>query len=226
MRRRSRAGGESATTRRRETVTRKRGNAPKTVHRRSSSVADLQEQLDHRTCERDEAQEQQAATAEVLKVISSSTFNLTTVLNTVAETAARLCEAEMANIWQPKDNVYRLTASYNEYAESKEFLETVAIKPGRGTIVGRSLLKGKTIHVHDVRADPEYIFVKAQQLGGFRTVLAVPMLRENVAIGVLAGRRPRSAAEQRIATSLPVSNQCNGSDFCRPGNHWRHGAVL
>ena len=112
------------------------------------------------------------------------------VLNTLVESAARLCEAENANIWQPKGEVYHLAASYNESLKTKEFLEGIAIEAGRGTVVGRSLLERKTVHVHDVQADPDYTLVKAWELGSFRTVLAVPMLREGMAIGVLAFNSP------------------------------------
>jgi GAF domain-containing protein len=132
--------------------------------------------------------QQQTATADVLKVISRSTFDLRTVLQTLIESAARLCDADQATILREKDGAFYRAAE--SYGYSREFLDHIKDMPieatDRGSATGRALLEGRVIHIPDVKADPEYTLIEAQRLGNYRTVLAVPMLREGVAIGVLA----------------------------------------
>ena len=129
--------------------------------------------------------QQQTATADVLKVISRSAFDLETVLNTLVEAAARLCEADQGTIARERDGVYQRVATYGFSDEFTEYVRTIPVIPERGTATGRALLEGKIVHIADVQADPEYTFAEAQKLGGFRTILSLPMLREGVPIGVL-----------------------------------------
>jgi GAF domain-containing protein len=132
-----------------------------------------------------ESLQQQTATADVLKVISRSTFDLQTVLQTLVESAARLCDADKATITRQKDGVLYSAEAYGFSREFMDYIRRIPIKPERGSASARALLEGRVIHIHDVKADPEYTFVEAQRLGDFRTILAVPMLREGVPIGVV-----------------------------------------
>jgi signal transduction histidine kinase/CheY-like chemotaxis protein len=133
-----------------------------------------------------ESLQQQTATAEVLKVISRSSFDLQAVLDTLTVSAARHCEAQMAAIVRQKDTgSYYFATSYGISADSNNYFKSVVIKAGRGTVVGRALQEGRTIQVPDVLADPEYTWSEAQERTGFRSVLAVPLLREGHPVGVL-----------------------------------------
>jgi two-component system NtrC family sensor kinase len=128
---------------------------------------------------------QQTATADVLKVISRSTFDLQVVLQTLIESAARLCAADQGTITRQKDGVFYRAEAYGFPAEFIEMVRDVPVKLERGSMNGRTLLEGKVVHIPDVLADPDYTFVEAQRLGRYRTLLGVPMLREGKPIGVL-----------------------------------------
>jgi len=133
-----------------------------------------------------ESLQQQTATADVLKVISRSAFDLQTVLQTLVESAARLCDADKATITRQKDGVFFRAETYGFSDEFMNFIRTVPVVPDRGSAGGRTLLEGVVVHISDVQADPEYTFTEAQRLGDFRTILSVPMLREGVPIGLIA----------------------------------------
>jgi signal transduction histidine kinase len=144
-----------------------------------------------RTRELTESLEQQTATSEVLKVISRSTFNLQGVLDTLTASAARLCQADMAAITrQDAEGSYRSVTNYQFPPDWVEFNKSFPLKPGRGSVVGRALLDRKPVQVADVLSDPEYTHFEPQKKAGYRTFLAVPLLREANPIGVITlGRR-------------------------------------
>ena len=133
-----------------------------------------------------ESLQQQTATADVLKVISRSTFDLKTVLDTLVESAERLCEADFAFIFRKESQGYRLAASHGFSPEYQAWMETHTIAPGSKTLIGRTAVARQPVHIPDATIDPNYQWAKSIKRGRFRTMLGVPLMREGEPIGVIA----------------------------------------
>jgi len=163
---------------------------PKRARDRNRS-AGTETEVAQLTRELKEARRQQAATAEVLEVISRSTFDLQVVLDTVLASAARLCDADMGSILRPCGSHFQFAASYRY---SQAFVDVMTAEPvaaGRGTLAGRVMEEGRPVHIADVLADPEYVRSEAQRVSGYRAGLGVPLMREGTPIGVIVLWRSR-----------------------------------
>ncbi|MBB4379160.1 GAF domain-containing protein [Bradyrhizobium sp. Rc3b] len=171
--------------------------------------ARLLSELRQRTENLTESLQQQTATADVLKVISRSAFDLQAVLDTLVESAARLCEADMAAITRKSGSSYFRAGSYGFPAKFVEYVRDLPVRPDRRTITGRTLLGDKVVHVTDVLEDPDYSFEGQELSGNPRSFLGVPLLREGSTVGaiVLARRAIRPFSEKQIELVTSFADQ-------------------
>jgi two-component system, NtrC family, sensor kinase len=184
-----------------------KGRTAKAPKRRNSApVARLRRELN-------EAWKYQAATADVLKVIGRSAFALSTVLDTLVESAARLCDADHAWLFRRDGEFYRWAASYGhsnkEHDRLKEYVLTLSFLPGRGSALERAVLEGRSVQIADVAADPEYTRHGIRRIGDYRTALSVPLLREGLSIGalVLTRSQPQTFSDRQVDLLVTFADQ-------------------
>ena len=172
-------------TRRRKAVAVKRGNAPKSARRSSSSAAGQETEVARLTRELNESLERQRATSEVLGAISRSKFELQPILQSVVNTAARLCRADGAVIFRLEGGVYRFAAGYSLDPAYLEIERRTAIPPGPGTVVGRAAMSRQVARIDDAWTDPFYEKKEDAKIGGGRSMIGVPLMRDGAPIGVI-----------------------------------------
>ena len=153
-----------------------------------------------------ESLDQQTATSDVLRTISRSSVDLEAVLETLVQTVARLCRADQAYMFRRRDELHHLVASHGASDETREYMLANPFTPDRGNTSGRVVLERRTIHIPDVLADAEYTYREGQTIAGFRTMLGIPLMREETIIGVFVASRthvdPFSDKEIALATGF------------------------
>jgi two-component system, NtrC family, sensor kinase len=189
----------------------RRANRPKArkVSTAPPSITDLQRQVGNLTRKLEEAREQQTATADVLKMISGSAFELSPVLQTVVSAAVRLCRADQATIYREENGEYRWAADHSLAPDYERIERNVRIRPSTGTLVGRVALNRDTVQILDAWTDPLYEVKEDARVGGVHTMLGVPLLREGLPIGVigLARRKIEPYTEKEIALVRTFADQ-------------------
>ena len=184
MRRQSKSSGKPVKSRGRKTVGSKRAHAPKAVAARRSLAGEEPEVARLRR-ELNEALEQQSATADVLRMISSSPNDIQPVLEAITRTAGELCAAEYAMLFRLRGGAYHVACSNNAAEEYVKFFSERPISLNRGSLVGRTALARRSVHIKDCQTDPDYTLHEAARLGRHRTMLGVPLMSDGTAIGVI-----------------------------------------